>query len=76
MFLGEEYDKGNSVRDQDYEVMIREIPYRGVLLNSGHALVAQSHYIFGPMDGMVTVTFPRFYILEPGHATPARGEAR
>jgi hypothetical protein len=68
LFLDQRQSEGDSIRDQDYEVHIREVPYRGLLLNSGHALVCASRLEKGPMDGMFTVAMPRFYILEPNHA--------
>jgi hypothetical protein len=76
MFLDEQLQKNDSIREQDYDVLVSEIPYRGILLNSGYAVVARSAFTRGPME-IQAVTFPRFFILEPGHARPpARGEAR
>lgn len=67
MFLDEQLQKNDSIREQDYDVLVNEIPYRGLLLNTGYAIVARSCFTDGPM-GIVAVTFPRFFILEPGHA--------
>lgn len=58
IFLGEQYDDHNSIRDQDYEVTIQGVIYRGILLNTGHAVVTCSQQVGAP----------RFFLLEPNHA--------
>lgn len=66
IFLDSQQSEGDSIRDQDYEVRIEDVPYRGILLNTGYALVARSEYYL--LQGVPLRVFPRFFILEPGHA--------
>jgi hypothetical protein len=59
-FIFERYEDADSMRDYDYEVTIGGHHYRGILLNSGYALVS----------GLISVPDVRVahWILEPGHA--------
>lgn len=67
IFLDSQQQEGDSIRDQDYTVHVNDVPYRDILLNSGCAIVARSNHEF--LMGETIVTFPLFFILEPGHAT-------
>jgi len=69
-YMWERYEEGDSVRIQDYEVEINHLPHRGILFNSGHAIVTRS--AFTHLMGEVAYESPKFFIITP----PARGEAR
>lgn len=59
-FIFQCYEDMDGVREQDYEVSVGEVVYRGILFNSGFAVGARREH---SEDVQVT-----FWILEPGHA--------
>jgi hypothetical protein len=70
LFLDAQQREGDSIRDQDYEVVIHGNWYRGILLNTGYALVALSNNAYMPECTIAQAVYPRFFILEPDHARP------